>query len=213
MSEDTIHIEVPILIPGLTHKEDGCLARLESAFENKKGIFRAQVKNHQTPLLLELRYDPAQINIETIRKIAARAGANIANRYHHESIPVEGMDCSDCVVVLEHGLHRTPGILNASVNYTSQVLQVEYDKQQINRSSLEKRVEQLGYHVPGTGLQSWIARHHEILLNMAGGILLIVAWIGNRFLGLPAAIGTALFLLSYVANGWEISRHTWHSIS
>ena len=70
MSEDTIHIEVPILIPGLTHKEDGCLARLKSAFENKKGIFRAQVKNHQTPLLLELRYDPAQFNIETIRKIA-----------------------------------------------------------------------------------------------------------------------------------------------
>lgn len=212
MSQDTVHIEVPILIPGLTSKEDGCLARLESAFENKKGILKAQVKNHQTPLLLELQYDPAQINIETIRKIAARAGANIANRYHHESIPVEGMDCSDCVVVLEHGLHRTSGILNASVNYASQVLQVEYDTQQINRSGLEKRVEQLGFHVPGTGFQSWIAKQHEILLNTAGGILLLVAWIGTRFLGLPVAIGTGLYLLAYAANGWKISQHAWHAV-
>src|SRR5690606_28708675 len=159
------------------------------------------VKDHQTPRLLRLHYDRAQINMETIRKIAARAGANIANSYHHESIPVEGMDCSDCVEVLEHGAPRTAAILNASVDYASEVLQVEYDTQQINRSGLEKRVEQLGFHVPGTGFQSWIAKQHEILLNAAGGILLLVAWIGTRFLGLPVAIGTGLYLLAYAANG------------
>ena len=134
-----------ILIPGLTNREDGCLARLETALKNQKGIRDVRIQNHQSPILLTMNYDPAEINIETIRKMASRAGANIANRYHHEAIQVEGMDCSDCVIVLEHGLRRTSGVLSASVNYAAQTLHVEYDAKQINRPGLEKRVAQLGY--------------------------------------------------------------------
>jgi Cd2+/Zn2+-exporting ATPase len=212
MSEETITIEIPVLIPGLTNHEDGCLARLEGALSGQKGIYKVQVQNHQTPILLVLNYNPAETNIETIRKTAVRVGASIANRFHHETIPVEGMDCSDCVIVLEHGLRRTTGILSANVNYAAQTLSVEYDAQEINHLGLEKRVRQLGYQIPGAKLQNWFDRNHEILFSLASGLLLLLAWGGTTFLGIFEPVALALYLMAYLASGWEVAQHAWHSI-
>ncbi len=212
MSQETIHIEVPLIIPGLSSREDGCLTRLENVLKNQKGILKAQVQNNQLPILLTLNYDPAEISIDTIRKLTARAGTDIANRYHHEIILVEGMDCSDCVVVLEHGLRRTSGILSASVNYAAQTLHVEYDAKQINRPGLEKRVRQLGYHVHAGELRTWYKNNREILISLAGGLLLLLAWAGTTFLHIPAPVGIVLFLLAFVVSGWEISQHAWHAV-
>jgi Zn2+/Cd2+-exporting ATPase len=212
MSEETIHIEVPILIPGITNHNDSCLVRLEAALKNQRGIHEVVIQNQHTPMLLTMNYDPAEINIDTIRKLATRAGANIASRYHHEAIAVEGMDCSDCVVVLEHGLRRTSGILSASVNYAAQTLHVEYDSRQINRPGLEKRVQQLGYQVPAGVLQHWAAENREILFSVFGGLMLLLAWGGTTFLGFPAPLGWALYFLSYIACGWEISQHAYHAL-
>lgn len=212
MGEETIIIEVPNLIPGLTEHDDGCLALLETELSSQKGIHKVQVQNHQTPILLALSYNSAEITTETIRELAARAGTGISNRFHHESMQIEGMDCSDCVVVLEHGLRRTPGVLNASVNYAAQTLYVEYDMQQINRPGLEKRVQQLGYRVFGANLQSWFSSNREILLSLAAGLLLLAGWVGMEFLSMPAQVGFVFYLSAYVAGGWEVSKHAWHAI-
>ena len=112
MEENTLELEIPILIPGLSGHEDNCLEKLETSLNNQRGILRAHIEYEKEPLALCLHYNPGLTSIEDVRRIATRAGTSIANRYHHEVIPVEGMDCSDCITVLEHCLNSIDGVLD-----------------------------------------------------------------------------------------------------
>lgn len=212
MTETNLQFEISLLIPGLTHHEDGCLARLEDALRANEGIRKVHVKNQQDPMVLCVHYDPDAVDMETIRALAAQAGAGISSRYHHATLPVEGMDCSDCVVVLEHGLRRTKGVLTANVNYAAQTLHLEYDAKNTNRAALEKRVQQLGYRVPASGARQWASANREILRSAVGGLLLLAAWLGEGWGGFPPALYLPLYALAFALSGWEVLQHAWHAL-
>jgi Cd2+/Zn2+-exporting ATPase len=210
--EKTIELEIPLLLPGIEDEKDECLTRLESSFQNQKGILRAHLEREKSPVDLCLHYDPNLLNLDQVRRMAERAGAGIANRYHHLSTPLEGMDCSDCVTVIEHGLGRMEGILAVNVNYAAAKLRVEYDKQKIDRPTIEKRVRSLGYEIPEEGLRSWYKENREVLFSLLAGLLVLVGWLGETFLGLPELAATALYITAYIFGGWDISQHAWHAI-
>ncbi len=210
--EKTIELEIPLLLPGIEDEKDECLTRLESSFQNQKGILRAHLEREKSPVDLCLHYDPNQLNIDQVRRMAERAGAGIANRYHHLSTPLEGMDCSDCVTVIEHSLGRMEGVLAVNVNYAASKLLVEYDKQKIDRPAIEKRVRSLGYEIPVEGLRSWYKENREVLFSLVAGLLVLVGWLGETFFSLPALAATALYITAYIFGGWDISQHAWHAI-
>ncbi len=210
--EKTIELEIPLLLPGVEDEKDECLNRLESALQNQKGILRAHLEREKTPVDLCLHYDPNLLNLEQVRRLAERAGAGIANRYHHLSTPIEGMDCSDCVTVIEHGLGRMEGVLAVNVNYAAQNLRVEYDKHKIDRPAIEKRVRSLGYEIPVEGLRSWYKENREIVFSLTAGLLLLIGWLGETLFDLPVTIATTLFITAYIFGGWDISQHAWHAI-
>ena len=210
--EKTIELEIPLLLPGVEDEKDECLNRLESALQNQKGILRAHLEREKTPVDLCLHYDPNLLNLEQVRRLAERAGAGIANRYHHLSTPIEGMDCSDCVTVIEHSIGRMEGVLAVNVNYAAQNLRVEYDKQKIDRPAIEKRVRSLGYEIPVEGLRSWYKENREIVFSLTAGLLLLIGWLGETLFGLPVTIATTLFITAYIFGGWDISQHAWHAI-
>ena len=56
--EQTIDIDIPLLLPGVENEKDECLVRLESALQNKKGILLTHVERDKTPVYLCLHYDP-----------------------------------------------------------------------------------------------------------------------------------------------------------
>ena len=143
MAEKTVELEIPLLLPGVQNDDDGCLARLESTVREHRGVIRAHLEREKTPIDLCLHYDPNVITIEQVKRLAERAGAQILNRYHHAIIPIEGMDCSDCVMVIEHSVGRIDGVLAVNVNYAAQIMGVEYDRQKVNRSVIEKRIRSL----------------------------------------------------------------------
>ncbi|MCL4465516.1 MAG: heavy metal translocating P-type ATPase, partial [Chloroflexi bacterium] len=144
--------------------------------------------------------------------LVERAGASVTNRYHHALIPIEGMDCSDCVKVIEHGVARMEGVLAVSVNYPLQKMRVEYDSKVTHQSAIEKRVRGLGYTIPPQGLRSWYQQNGELLLAVASGLLLAAGWTGEAFLGLPPLVATGLFLAAYGFGGWHVARHAWHAL-
>ena len=109
MDEKTLEIEIPLLIPGIINHQDNCLERLEIALQNQRGILRAHIEDQQEPQILCLHYNPSLTSIEDVRRIAERVGTKIANRYRHEVIPIEGMDCSDCVTT-RSAIRRTSSI-------------------------------------------------------------------------------------------------------
>jgi len=210
--EKTVELEIPILLPGVEDEKDECLERLETALHHRKGILRAHLELDKSPVDLCLHYDPNLLSLPDVKRLAERAGAQIVNRFHHESIAIEGMDCSDCSLVVEHSVGRMDGVLSVNVNYPAEKMWVEYDKQKINRSAIEKRIRSLGYQIPLNEFQARLQENRELLFSILSGLLLLTGWLGGLFFGFPEYVSIALYLGAYLAGGWDISRHAWHAL-
>lgn len=212
MAENTVKLDIPLLIPGVVNNQDGCLERLERALAERKGIARAHVEMDREPLVLCLHYDPEMISIEDVRRIAERAGAKIANRFHHDAIQIDGVDCSDCVIVLEHSLDRLEGVVDVRVNYTTQQVFIEYNSRVTSRQAIEKRILGLGYRILRTGTRKWYDDHRSLLLSLVCGLLVLGGWLGENFFLMPSIAVLALYLVAYVVGGWDTARHAWQAL-
>ncbi len=210
--ENTVELEIPLLLPGVEDEQDECLRRLEVSLQGQRGISRAHLERDKSPVDLCLHYDPNAISLTQVKRLAERAGAQIINRYHHALIPIEGMDCSDCAIVIEHSVGRMEGVLAVNVNYAAQKMNVEFDKNKTDRAAIEKRVRSLGYVIPVVGLRNWYQENREILFSLLAGFFVIVGWLGQTFFGLPALAATILYIAAYVFGGWDISQHAWHAV-
>lgn len=69
----------------------------------------------------------------------------ITNQLTKKSFPIVGMHCASCAKLIERQLQRTPGVVNANVNYGSETASVELQSNQITNKNLEDAVEKAGY--------------------------------------------------------------------
>jgi Zn2+/Cd2+-exporting ATPase len=222
--EYTVKLDLPLLLPdiqgqqdvSLLNKErilkDGCILRLESALQQKKGILRVHIEPDRQPAALCLHYDPNLVTLSEVKRQAEQAGAVIANRYHHATLPIEGMDCSDCVKVIEHSVGRMDGVLSVNVNYALKKMWVEYDRQKVDKRSIAKRVRSLGYEIPTASVYTWVRRNRSLLSSFLSGMLLLASWLGEQFFGFPVMLSTTLYLVAALLGGWDIARHAWHAL-
>ena len=143
--EKNIELEISSLLPGVENDHDGCIKRLETALQDNQKMQRAHLERGNGQVKLCLHYDPETISVGEVKRLAERAGVAITNRYHHDVVAIEDMDCSDCATVLEHSLERMQGVLDASASYAAGNVWVEYDTYAIDRRAIEKRIASLGY--------------------------------------------------------------------
>lgn len=129
------------------------------------------------------------------------------NRLRKATLEVEGIDCSDCALVIEHRLSRLKGVLKVKVDYSSQVVCVEYDKDELNINHLVNRISQMGYFPVEKGVRRWYQQNKHLLYSVLAGILLSFTWVGERFLGLPGWIVIPLYAFVYLLLGFPIARH------
>lgn len=64
-----------------------------------------------------------------------------------ETYPVLGMTCASCVRKIETVLGKTEGIVEASVNFGSEKVTIEYDNDQIDLQKIEKIIKSIGYEL------------------------------------------------------------------
>ena len=119
MSESTIQLDIPLLLPELEDSRDACLVQLEKALQYRKGIQRVHIRPEEEPAQLCLHYDPNLISLAAVRRLARQAGSEFTERYRHERFPVYGMDAADAADALARILQELPGMLHASVNYAA----------------------------------------------------------------------------------------------
>ena len=55
------------------------------------------------------------------------------------------MHCASCAKLIERSIQKTPGVINAAVNYGSEMAMVEVDNQKVSDTDLVKAVESAGY--------------------------------------------------------------------
>ncbi len=145
MSEKT-KIEVSLLLPR-GNGCDPCLERLQQRIQAHRGIEAVHLDREGDPPRLCVHYDPNLVSLDYVQALAVEEGAHLEWRYHHETLPVVGLDCPDCARTLEGGIGRLVGVLWVSANFASSTLAVEYDAEQIERTAILSRVRTLGYDV------------------------------------------------------------------
>jgi len=212
VAETTLELAIPLVLPGVEKDDDDCVERLQKALQNRKGLQRVHLERDQEPVKLCLHYDPSVISLVEVQRLAERTGAQIVNRYHHEIIPIEGMQSSDSIFVLEQGVRRIDGVLAVNVNYASQRMRVEFDSQKTNLAAIREQIKALGYSFPVEGMQKWYQTNRELIFSVTAGVLVLVGWVGGQFLNFPSVLSIALYLTAYVLGGWDVSQHALHAL-
>ncbi len=234
--EQKLKLAIPLVLPGVEHEEDGCVARLQERMRVQTGVAEAHVERRDGQPVLCLHYDPNLVPLERVDRIARDTGAEIATRYRHETLPVKGMDCGSCAASIEHVVGRVPGVLSVSVNYAVERMKVEYDSTRTDRAAIMRAVRSLGYrveepsevrqpardheghpehgdhaghrHAPADAEAGWIRQNWELSLSLLCGLLLALGFFGQRFFGLPDTAAVGLYALAYLAGGYDLARHS-----
>lgn len=204
-------IDLSLLLPGIPDERDACIGRL-SELMLAEGLERVHLVREDGVARLCFHYDPALFSIERVRQLARAAGAAIANRFHHELLRIDGMDCPTCATVIEHSLQRLEGVLEASVSYAAERLRLEYDSHQVKRVAIIQLLEAMGYRVLEDGHEvGWISEHRELILSGVSGLLLLAGWITSLFGG-PHELSLGLLLGAYAAGGYYTLRDAWQGL-
>jgi Cd2+/Zn2+-exporting ATPase len=229
MTEETIALDIPLLLPGVEDGGDECVPALEQKLQSVKGIEQVHVKQNGGPPQLCIHYDPNLVSLVTVERLAQEAGSRLAARFRHERIPILGMLAADEAAGLAESLNALPGMVHAQVNYAAGLAYVAYDSEQLERGDIELALYRLGYQVgvsdrrvlpteekrqtrePAEGLSSflpsWMQENWRYLLVVLAGIFFLAGWVGETFLGLPHNTAVFLYILSYIAGGYDIATH------
>ena len=74
-----------------------------------------------------------------------------------ETLPLKGMSCSSCALTIEKSVQELQGVVEASVNFATEELQIVYETNQITTDDIVKRVLKSGYEVDLTAKQRTIS--------------------------------------------------------
>ena len=65
-------------------------------------------------------------------------------------VPVQGMDCAECTMHVQHALAALPGVDEVHVLLSSEKAVLQVDPAQIDLATIRKAVEGAGYTVPAS---------------------------------------------------------------
>ncbi len=207
-----LELALDILLPELPDVRDSCVDRLAKRIAAVRGVTDVSVDREGAQGTLRIEFDPEFLSLSAIRRLATESGTEISDKFRHETLRLEGMDCSDCTFVIEHGVGRLDGVLVSAVNYASQTLRVEYDASIVDHAAIVSHVRGLGYDVAREGVAALAAKYRELLVAIAAGVLVAAGWALDRFTSTPAIFTVSLFVAAYVLAGYDIARHAFHSL-
>lgn len=202
-------IALPLVLPGVPSARDPCVARLGELLAIE-GMEQVHVAPDDGQLCVH--FDSKRFAPSDVRRVVQAAGAKISQRYRHETLRLDGMDCTTCATVIEHALGRVDGVLEASVSYAAELLRLEYDSEKTSRKAITQRLTALGYRVRESGRrESGWQRYRELILSLASGVLLLGGWLVGRLEG-ASAISLGLLIVAYGAGGFFTLRDAAQSL-
>jgi Zn2+/Cd2+-exporting ATPase len=148
MTKSTL-VDLPILLPDVPGEDDACVARLQSAILEQRGVLTTRVvaAEEGRSARLWLEFDPEVISLQEVERQARAAGARVARRFGHLVLPVRVVDGEDSGRRIEDALLAVPGVLVASMSLPAQRVGVEYDRRRTSRRQVEEALLALGYSV------------------------------------------------------------------
>lgn len=231
MIEQTIQLEISLLLPEIEDARDDCLTRLEQMLEAHRGIHHVHVNHDADPPQLCLHFNPNLISLAAVKRIARDAGSSFTQRYRHEAIPFIGMTSADAAESLAGILRALPGMVHANVNYAAGLAFVAYDTTVLQRPLIYGTLQRMGYnpltpmiqadgepvekeeveeHDHGSApafLPHWVQERWTLILVTLAGFFFLIGWLGETFFNLPKTVALVFFILAYIAGGYDIATH------
>ena len=222
---EKLRLDVTVLLPEVTSSRDACVARLTRALEKKSGITGVHVVDPDgQAATLCLHFDPEVVTLSEVERIAVSAGASITGQYGHAVLPIRAVTGEDASRRIEKSLRAVPGVLTASVSIPAQRAEVEFDRRTTSVPHIQAALDSSGYPSgsPATSAggpaccrpkeavpesAGWYRRNKELAWSLTAGALLLIAYGGSRWGGLPDELAIALYLVSYLAGGFDLLRH------
>jgi Cu2+-exporting ATPase len=91
--------------------------------------------------------------------------------YAQVQLPIRGMVCSACALLIEHTLRKQPGVARANVDFGAQLAYITFDPRLVARVELQRSIERAGYDAGRVPVDERRVRRIE-LLRVA------IAWLG-----------------------------------
>ena len=204
-------LTLPLLLPEVEDEKDACVVRLTENLAARKGVKDVHVEARGGTHVLCLHYDANLLSLKEIHRYTRDAGATVSKRFKHDTLWLQGMDCGDCAASVEHILRRTPGVVAARANYAAERLRIEYDSQQTSIKALRGLIHQMGYQTESI-VNAHLDHDHAhgaggLLFPLVAGGALAIGFFGASYFGLPSNIALSLYVLAYIAGGWDATRH------
>ncbi len=272
LQEPTLQLEIPVILPGVDDEKDGCVERLQNRLRAQTGIRQVHIDQKDGKPVLCLHYDPNLVPLEKLERMVRDEGAQMTERFRHETLPLKGMAQGTNVANVEDGVRRVPGVLSVAVNYAAEIMRVEYDSTQTDRDAIVRAVRGMGYRVPdapqaptqisgetpdphaghkhdheGHGDHAghsheehaghehddaghepheekgghaghshgpvdpnanWLQRNSELAQSLLCGLLAGLTFLGQKYFGLAEPVAIGIYILAYLAGGYDLARHT-----
>lgn len=224
----TTRIDLPLLLPAM-EAGDQCVQFLTERLEHTKGIQKVHIVRDGQEAKLCLHYDPDLVSLNQVERLAQDAGAKVSAQYRHEQIPFVGLNAADAAWNVEHELARLPGVLHVRINYAAGLIFIAYDTQIVSRDQIEQAIQRQGARFSRTALKQahstedsheghdhgsaptflphWMQERWTLILVALAGVLFLIGWLGQTFFGLPESIANILYILAYLAGGYDVATH------
>ncbi len=120
-----------------------CARAIEKGLSKLNGVTHATVNLAAEKAIVE--YNPAVVDQKAIEDTIVQVGYQVI----HEKIVLQigGMSCINCAKSIEKALNNKEGVYNATINFATEKLTVEYNPEQISVAGIKKTVQDVGYQV------------------------------------------------------------------
>ncbi|MFO0910470.1 MAG: heavy metal translocating P-type ATPase [Isosphaeraceae bacterium] len=209
--------EVEISLRGIS---DGAATqgaeRLRQALGKASGLM--SVALDEKAGVLRLAYDPRHVSPVRVQAMASLLEPGLARRFERCTLCVLGLrGTQPAPRKLEQRLEEAPGVARALVCPASGRISVEFDSDTCSRRRIEEEVEAAGYEVQAAprdraALQAAHAedarvRRRNAILTATCAVSALAGWIVETRTGAPRAVALMLYVVSYLAGGFDATVH------
>ncbi len=89
------------------------------------------------------------------------------------TIPVEGMHCKSCEVLLENNIGKIEGVKKVEVSQSSKKAKIWYEQKQPSLHEISRVVEDAGYHVSASREDGWVSKNFRDYYYLANAVVIL----------------------------------------
>ena len=209
-------------IPLENVESEHCAMIVNKGLQSVEGITQHKVEINNKQAVIET--EKPEIVLPNAVKTIRDLGYDVATTT--QTIPVLQMTCASCAVSVESIIKFLPGVVNASVNYASAAVKVEYIPSLVTLNQMQEAVQSIGYDLfidqdnsqQETLEDIHLRKQKQLKTKTLGAIILSVPLvaIGMFFMDIPYAnyimwiLATPVVLFygkDFFSNAWKQLKH------